>query len=72
MTIGIEIEDGDILFNKPFRDSIYDSNVIDAWNVFVNVDDMIDSRIMGAHGSQNLMNRIISIKNIHIEGYFIL
>ena len=51
MAIGIEIENGNLFLNKSFGDSIYDSDVIDAWNVFVNVDDMIDPWIMGTHGS---------------------
>ena len=51
VAVGIEIEDGDFLFNKPLGDSINNSDVIDAWNVFVNVDDMIDPWIMGTHGS---------------------
>jgi hypothetical protein len=72
MAVGIEIEDRDFLFNKPFGDSIDDSDVIDAWDVFVNVDDMIHSRIKIANTLKNLMNGSISIENIHIKGYFIL
>lgn len=51
MAVGIEIEDGDFFLDKPLGDTIYDSDVIDAWDVFMNVDDMIDPRIMRAHGS---------------------
>jgi len=72
MAVGIEIEDRDFLFNKPFRDSIDDSDVIDTWDVFVNVDDMIHSRIKIANTLKNLMNGSISIENIHVKGYFVL
>ena len=72
MAVGIEIEDRDFFFDKPFGDTIYDSDVIDAWDVFVNIDDMIHSRIKIANTLKNLMNGSISIENIHVKGYFIL
>jgi hypothetical protein len=72
VAVGIKIQDGDLFFNKSFGDSINDSDVIDTWNVFVNVDDMIHSRIKIANTLKDLVNGSISIKNIHIEGDFIL
>jgi hypothetical protein len=72
VAVGIEIEDGDLFFNKSFGDSIDDSDVIDARDVFVNVDDMIDPWIKIANTLKNLVNGSISIENIHVEGYFIL
>ena len=71
MTVGIDVEYGNLAFHESFRNLVDNSDVVNAWNIFVNVNDMIDSSIANATFMKDLMSSGIIALYEQIKSDFI-
>jgi len=71
MTVGIDVEYGNLAFHKSFGNLMDNSDVVNAWNIFVNVNDMIDSSIANATFMKDLMSSGIIALYEQIKSDFI-
>ena len=71
MTVGIDVEYGNLAFHKSFGNLMDNSDVVNAWNIFVNVNDMIGPSIANATFMKDLMSSGIIALYEQIKSDFI-